>query len=66
MLRTTIHHGRLNVELCEDGSLQLSRDDRPESIRLSGSEWIYLQKLAVLHGWPIAPPMARGDECTTT
>lgn len=61
MIRTTIHHGRLNIELCEDGALQLSRDDRPESIRLSGSEWIYLQKVAELHGWPVAPPMERRE-----
>jgi hypothetical protein len=62
VLRTTIRHGHLNIELCEDGALQLARDDRPESIRLSGSEWIYLQKLAVLHGWPMAPPMERREE----
>jgi hypothetical protein len=29
MLRTTIHHGRLNIELCEDGSSSLPATTGP-------------------------------------
>lgn len=55
MIRTTIKHGYLNVEFCEDGSLQITSEQSGQSMRLSRTEWIYIQKVAELHGWPIVP-----------
>jgi hypothetical protein len=58
VIRTTIKHGPLNIELCEDGAMQLTHEVNGQSIRLSQTEWIYLQLVAKLHGWPIAPPLS--------
>jgi len=51
----------LTIEFCEDGGLQLAHDLTPENIKLSPTEWQYLQRLAELHGWPVAPMPQRVD-----
>jgi hypothetical protein len=55
MIRTTITHGHLRIELCEDGSMQIVHEKLGLSMMLSKTEWIYVQMVAQLHGWPIAP-----------
>jgi hypothetical protein len=55
MIRTTIHHGHLHIELCEDGSLQVVNESNGGTLRISQTEWYYLQAVAKLHGWPVAP-----------
>jgi hypothetical protein len=55
MIRTTIKHGYLHIEFCEDGAMQLTHEQQGASIRLSPTEWEYLRCVAHIHNWPIAP-----------
>jgi hypothetical protein len=66
MIRTTIRHGYLNIEFCEDGALQLTHEQQGGSLRLSQTEWLYLQRVAEIHNWPIAPSMPASASITDT
>jgi len=54
--RTTIKHGYLSIEFCEDGSLQIVKETNGSVLQLSRTEFEFLMSVVQLRGWPIAPP----------
>jgi hypothetical protein len=64
MLSTNVRHGDLVIDMETDGSVRITRQSNAMAIQLSSSEWIYIQRVAELHGWPVAPPT--GTSVNTT
>lgn len=64
MLTTHIRHGDLVIDMEADGTVQLVRQSNGQCIRLSLSEWEYVQRVAALHSWPVAPPQELAVQTT--
>jgi hypothetical protein len=61
MLSTHVRHGDLVIDMDASGEVQITRQSNAAAIRLSFSEWLYLQRVANLHGWPMCPPRDSRD-----
>ena len=57
MLTTHIRHGDIVLDMESNGSVRITRQSNAMAIELSLSEWHYVQAVASLHGWPMAPPL---------
>lgn len=56
MIPCTITYGHLRMDRDGAGNLTIARTDKAESVRLSRTEWAFVQKQATIWGYPIVPP----------
>lgn len=57
-----LRYDNISAEWEADDSMRLCREDVPQHIVLSITEWQMVLAMAALHGWPMAPPLSVMEE----